>query len=118
MLHESDSIEEAVAEYRELIRLDLLLDPASSWAANDSMQFGRFYESKGLLEEATQQYRAAFKLSDHSFYAYFLIQALAKSGKKPEASRVLREFLKRHPDDEQSLRRDLKADGLQELDRK
>ena len=117
MLRESDSIEEAVAEYRELIRLDLLLDPASSWAANDRMQFGRFYEDKGLLEEATQQYRAAFKLSDHHFYAYFLIQALAKSGKKQEASRVLREFLKRHPDDEQILRRSLKEDGLQELDR-
>ena len=113
-LHESGSIEEAVAEYRELIRLDLLQDPLDpSWAAADHMQFGQFYEGKGLLEEATRQYRAAFKFSDDRWYAHLLIQALAKSGKKQEASDVLREFLRRHPDDEQILKRDLKQDGLQ-----
>jgi tetratricopeptide (TPR) repeat protein len=117
MLHDSDLVEEAVAEYRELIRLDLLQDPvAPSWAAADHMQFGHFYEGKGFLEEATRQYRAAFKFSDDRIYARYLIQALAKSGKKQEASRVLREFLKRHPDDEQILKRDLKQDGFQPLD--
>ncbi|MDN5941094.1 MAG: tetratricopeptide repeat protein [Nitrospira sp.] len=117
MLHESGSIEEAVAEYRELIRLDLLQDPLDpSWAAADHMQFGRFCEGMGLLEEAIRQYRAAFKFYDDHDRAFVLIRALAKSWKKQEASHVLREFLKRHPDDGQILKRDLKEDGFQLLD--
>lgn len=93
-------------------------DSTKAWAFYDDLvkrapmsADAHYYRGASLgyrdkVAEAIEEFRRAIKLDPEFGYAYYdLYGTLMQAGRVPEAADVLREWVNRHPDDQQSAQR-------------